>query len=159
MARLPFSSSFLSFARFARFARSALAGGAATLVDLGVLGFAVGVLHATAAAANLPAALAGAVVQFIGNRRFAFRSKGPLGREAALFAATEAVTLALNVGLFHLVATLLASRGGVGALGAAGAVVARALTTNLVFVAWSYPAWKRVFAPPSAPLQHPVMEP
>jgi putative flippase GtrA len=127
-------------ARFARFARSALAGGAATLVDLGVIAVAVGLLHATPAAANVPAALAGAVVQFFGNRHFAFRSTGPLGRQVALFAVAEAVTLFLNVALFHLVATHVS-------LHAGGAVIARAATTNAVFVLWSYPAWKRIFAP------------
>ncbi len=133
--------------RFARFARSALAGGAATLVDLGVLGLLVGVVHVSAAAANLPAALAGAVVQFAGNRRFAFRSKGPIAREALLFGAAEVVTLGLNVGLFHVVDVGAALLGGQGALGAGRAMLARAATTNLVFVAWSYPAWKWVFAP------------
>ncbi len=130
--------------RIARFLRSAIAGGVATLADLAVIAFVVGVLGLPAAVANVPAALLGAVVQFFGNRRFAFRSTGDVRREAALFAATEAVTLALNVALYHLVVTHVR-------LGAAGAVVARAVLTNLVFVAWSYPAWKRVFVPPAAP--------
>jgi len=125
--------------RVATFVRSALAGGAATAVDLAVLAVAVGLLHVPAPLANGPAALAGAVVQFFGNRGFAFRSKGPLGKQAALFAAAEAVTLFLNVTLFQLVATRWP-------LGVAGALVARAVTTNLVFVSWSYPVWTRVFA-------------
>lgn len=131
-------------ARLATFARSALTGGAATLVDLGVVAFAVGVLHAPAASANVPALLAGAVVQFIGNRRFAFRAQGgDVRRQAILFAITEAVTLILNGLLYHLVATHLA-------LGAASAVAARAVTTNLVFVCWSYPVWSRIFQPAPA---------
>lgn len=128
-------------ARLATFARSALTGGAATLVDLGVVAFAVGILRVPAAAANVPALLAGAVVQFVGNRRFAFRAQGgDVRRQAALFALSEAVTLLLNGLLYHLVATHFT-------LGTASAVVARAVTTNLVFVLWSYPVWSRIFQP------------
>jgi putative flippase GtrA len=128
-------------ARLATFARSALTGGAATIVDLGVIAFAVGVLHASAAAANVPALLAGAVVQFLGNRHFAFRAGGgDVKRQAALFAATEAVTMLLNGLLYHLVATRFP-------LGPAAAVAVRAVTTNLVFVLWSYPVWSRIFRP------------
>jgi putative flippase GtrA len=125
-------------ARLATFARSLLTGGAATLVDLGVIAAAVGILHVTPAAANAPALFAGAGVQFFGNRRFAFRSRGPLGRQAVLFAASEVVTLALNFLLYQLVVTRVA-------LGTGGAVLARAVTTNLVFVLWSYPVWTRIF--------------
>jgi|HubBroStandDraft_6_1064221.scaffolds.fasta_scaffold465451_2 putative flippase GtrA len=134
-------------ARFATFLRSAVTGGAATLADLAVIAFAVGVLHASPAAANVPALLVGAVIQFFGNRSFAFRAQGgaagALHRQAALFALTEAVTMVLNGALYHAVATHLV-------LSATGAVVARAITTNLVFVGWSYPVWKRVFAPATA---------
>ncbi len=125
-------------ARLGTFLRSAIAGGAATLVDLGVLAFAVGVLHVTPTAANAPAAVAGAVVQFFGNRSFAFKSKGPLAQQASLFAAAELVTIALNLMLFQLVATHAP-------LGVGGALLARVVTTNLVFVLWSYPVWRRVF--------------
>ncbi|APR80101.1 Hypothetical protein A7982_05448 [Minicystis rosea] len=128
-------------ARLATFARSALTGGAATLVDLGVIALATAVFHVPAAAANVPALLAGAVVQFVGNRHFAFRAgAGDLRRQAALFVLSEAVTMLLNGLLYHLVATRLV-------LGPAGAVIARAITTNLVFVLWSYPIWSRIFRP------------
>jgi putative flippase GtrA len=130
--------------RIATFARSALTGGAATLVDLAVVAFVVGALHASPAAANVPALLAGALVQFFGNRHFAFRARtGNVGRQAVLFAASEAVTMALNAALYHAVVTHVA-------LGTVGAVVARAITTNLVFLGWSYPVWKRVFQPAPA---------
>jgi putative flippase GtrA len=127
-------------ARAATFLRSALTGGAATLVDIGVIAFAVGVLGASPQAANVPALLAGALVQFFGNRHFAFRAQGSIARQATLFAGAEAVALALNAALYHAVAVAVP-------LGAAGAVVARAVTTNLVFVIWSYPVWRRVFQP------------
>jgi putative flippase GtrA len=128
-------------ARLATFARSALTGGAATLVDLAIIGLAVGVLHAPAAAANVPALLAGAAVQFLGNRHFAFRAAGgDVRRQAALFAVTEAITMLLNGGLYHLVATHFV-------LGAGLAMLARAVTTNAVFLLWSYPVWSRIFQP------------
>ncbi len=130
-------------ARLATFVRSALAGGAATLADLVVLGVAVGVLHVTPRVANLPALLVGAAVQFLGNRHFAFRAgKGPLGRQALLFALGEAIALVLNAALYDGVARLVP-------LSAAGAVMARAVTTNVVFLAWSYPVFKRVFRAPA----------
>lgn len=126
------------------FARSALTGGAATLVDLGVIAFAVGVLGVSPAVANVPALLLGAVVQFFGNRCFAFRARsGALGRQAALFVLTEAVTMALNGALYHAVVTHMT-------LGTGGAVLARAITTNAVFVLWSYPVWRRIFQPAPA---------
>jgi putative flippase GtrA len=130
-------------ARFATFARSALTGGAATLADLAVIALATGVLHASPKAANVPALLVGAVVQFFGNKHFAFRARGgDLRRQAALFVATEAVALVLNAALYHAVASFVP-------LVPATAVLARALTTNLVFLLWSYPVWKRVFAAPA----------
>jgi putative flippase GtrA len=130
--------------RLATFARSALTGGAATLVDLGVIAAAVGLFHLTPALANGPALGAGAVVQFLGNRHFAFRGAGgSLGRQAALFAASEAVTLLLNFVLYHLVVTHVP-------LGTGGAVLVRAVTTNAVFVLWSYPVWRRIFQPAAA---------
>jgi putative flippase GtrA len=129
------------FARFATFARSLLAGSAATVADLAVLAFAVGVLSVSPKAANLPALFVGATVQFFGNRHFAFRAaSGRLVRQAVLFGATEAAALALNAALYHAVVTFVP-------LTRAGAVFARLLTTNLVFLSFSYPLWRRVFQP------------
>ena len=85
-------------------------------------------------------------MQFFGNRHFAFRSKGgSLARQAGLFAVTEVVTMLLNFLLYHLVVTRVA-------LGPGGAVLARAITTNLVFVLWSYPVWARIFREPKPAL-------
>jgi putative flippase GtrA len=135
-----------ALARFATFARSALTGGAATLADLAVIAFATGVIHASPQTANVPALLVGAVVQFFGNKHFAFRARGgDLRRQAALFVATEAVALTLNAALYHGVASFVP-------LVPATAVLARAITTNLVFLLWSYPVWKRVFAAPAHPV-------
>jgi putative flippase GtrA len=121
------------------FLRSLLAGGAATLADLATIGVLVGLAHVDPRVANVPALVVGAVVQFFGNRHFAFRAaKAPMRRQAALFAATEAIAFALNATLYHLVASAIV-------LGPTRALVARAVTTNIVFLAWSYPAFRRVF--------------
>jgi putative flippase GtrA len=128
-------------AAFATLLRSLMVGGAATLVDLAVLAFEVGALHITPRAASLPALLAGAMVQFFGNRHFAFRAaSGRITRQAPLFVATETAAMALNAALYHAVA-------GLAPLGLTGALLARILTTHIVFLGFSYPAWKRVFKP------------
>src|SRR5262245_52719737 len=89
-------------ARLATFARSMLTGGAATLADLAVIALAVGVLHASPRAANIPALVVGATVQFFGNRHFAFRAaSGKIQRQALLFIASEVVAMALNAALSH----------------------------------------------------------
>ena len=123
------------------FARSTLVGGLATFVDLAIVAATVGLLHASPRVANLPALVGGAVVQFVGNRRFAFRAtSGSWSRQLALFALAEAGALALNGALYHLAAGALA-------LGVGGAVLVRAATTNAVYVLYSYPLWRRVFRP------------
>src|SRR5262249_43833109 len=111
-----------------------------------VIAAAVGVLHASPSAANAPALLAGAVVQFLGNKHFAFRARGHAGRQAALFALVEVVTILLNGALYHAVVSRVT-------LGAGGAVIARAITTNVVFVLWSSPAWRRIFEPSAEPAE------
>jgi len=127
-------------ARMATFARSMLTGGAATLADLAVIAVAVGVLHASPRAANIPALFVGATVQFFGNRHFAFRAaSGKIKRQALLFIASEVVAMALNAALYHAAAAL--------PLTPVTAVLARAITTNIVFLLFSYPVWKRIFQP------------
>lgn len=127
-------------ARAATFLRSLLTGAMATLADMAVIGLAIGVFGLTAKQANLPALLIGAGVQFVGNRQFAFRGAraGSLRKQAALFAATEVVGLTLNWVLYFAAASAFH-------LNVATAVIARAITTNLVFLGWSYPVWTRVF--------------
>ena len=139
------NSTFTFFSELATFARSLVTGSAATLADLAVLAFFVGVLSASAKAANVPALFAGAAVQFFGNRHFVFRaSSGPLRRQALLFLGSEAVAMALNAALYHGVATYIP-------LTKVGAVVARMITTHLVFVLFSYPVSRRIFHLPGPP--------
>jgi putative flippase GtrA len=122
-----------------RFLRAVLAGGAATLVDLGVLVLLVSFFHLAPRAANVPALVAGGIVSFVGNRHFVFRAeRGSIVRQAALFALVEIVALSLNgvlydaaMRLFHAHASLY--------------VPIRLATTNLVFVLFSFPLWHFVF--------------
>jgi len=121
--------------------RSFVAGAAATLVDLAVLYTWVAVVGLSPRLASLPALVAGGVVNFFGNRHFAFRARGgSLRRQAMLYAVTELVALALN-GLFYdaVVRSVHPS--------AIGAVVVRLITTHVVFIAFSYPIWRKVFRP------------
>lgn len=114
-----------------------------------MIAFAVGVLGLSPKVANVPALLVGAAIQFIGSRHFAFREAraGSLKKQALLFAATEIVALVLNAALYHAVASAWP-------LTTATAVIARAVTTNIVFIGWSYPAWRRVFRAPAADAPH-----
>lgn len=131
--------------RLVTFLRSALTGGAATAADVLALALCVGLLGIDPRAANVPSLLVGAVVQFVGNRHFAFRAKkGSLKRQLGGFLLTETVALLLNGALYEVVASRLP-------LGAGGAVVLRLVISAAVFLLWSYPLWRRVFAVPHLP--------
>ena len=119
--------------------RSALVGVAATLADLGALFVMVTLLGISPRVASIPALLFGAAVQFVGQRSFAFRATGgnAVG-QAIRFAGVHAVTLLLSALLYDV------------AVRVAGAHVPywvlRLLVGNAVYLAWSYPMFKRVFA-------------
>ena len=120
-------------------ARSALAGGAATAADLVVLFACIHLLGWSPRVASIPALLAGGVVNFHGNRSYAFRaSSGSLKRQATLFILSELVTLTLNGILYDLAMRTLNP-------GTGAAMVLRLVTQNLVFLSWSFPVWKAVF--------------
>ena len=130
-----------SVANLLRLARAAIAGGMATLVDLGTLALLVGAFHASPRTASLPALVAGGVANFLGNRHFAFRATdGSLARQAVLYTLTEVVALALNGLLFDTTLRLYPET-------AHAYVWVRLATSHLVFLAFSYPLWTRVFAP------------
>ncbi len=130
--------------RLSTFLRSLLAGALASLADFSVVGALVGLLHLSPIVANVPALLVGAVAQFFGNRYFVFKAKaGNLKRQALLFVATGAVALAFNAVLYHVAVT--SETFNVVAHGTLGAIVARFITTNIVFVLWSYPIWRWIF--------------
>jgi putative flippase GtrA len=116
--------------------RSALVGGAATVADLLALVVLVQLLGVPATIANVPALIAGVVVQFFGNKLFAFRDRSrDYARQGALFAAVEAGALLLNALAFHLLVTVTPLP----------YLAARALGSALVYFVYSYPLWGRIF--------------
>lgn len=122
--------------------RAGLAGIAATGADLATLALLVSVLHVDPRAASVPALVVGGVVNFVGNRHFAFRAtEGHVARQAAGYTAVEVVALALNGLLYDTVLRLVP-----GARSAYALV--RLVTSHAVFLGWSYPLWRRVFALP-----------
>ena len=130
--------SFKSMLQRVRLARSALIGAAATLIDLAALRALIDGLGMSPSAANVPALLLGAWVQFFGNKRFAFgdRRGGRVAIEqGAGFAAVEAGALLLNALLFQL----FVARAHLPYL------AARPLSSVLVYFGFSYPLWNRIF--------------
>jgi putative flippase GtrA len=117
-------------------ARSLLVGFAATAADISVLAALVELFGLSPTIANVPSLLAGAVVQFLGCRWFVFpRGEVSLFKQITGFLAAEAGTLTLNgMAFFALVRASLVPY-----------ALARPLATFVVFVGFSYPAWKRVF--------------
>jgi putative flippase GtrA len=113
-----------------RILRAFLAGAAATLADIAVL-------------AVLVALVVGGVVNFLGNRHFAFRaSSGSLAKQAALYTIVELAALAANGILFDVGMRLLP-------VNLAWAYVpVRLVTSHVVFLLWSYPLWRLVFRVP-----------
>jgi putative flippase GtrA len=123
-------------ARFFRFVRALVVGSGATLVDFSVLTSCIRLAGLAPASARVPALLAGASVQFFGNRTYTFRARaGRIGRQAKLFICAEAITLVLNYSVFrflaarvHFVPPELVSFAG----------------TFVVFVTFAYPVRKLV---------------
>jgi putative flippase GtrA len=123
-------------ARLLRFARAVIVGSGATLVDFSILTSCIRLAGLAPTSARLPALLAGASVQFFGNRSYTFRARaGRIGRQAQLFVCAEVITLAMNYGLFwflaprvHFVPPEVVSFAG----------------TFIVFVTFAYPVRKLV---------------
>jgi putative flippase GtrA len=131
----------MTLARIAETVRAGAAGIVATLVDLGVLALLVSAFHVDVRLASVPALLAGGVVNFVGNRWFAFRAtSGSLVKQAAGYTVVELVALIFNALLFDVVLRVFPI------VRIAYAVV-RLVTSNVVFLGWSLPMWRRVFRP------------
>jgi putative flippase GtrA len=119
--------------------RAGIAGIAATASDLVTLALLVSVLHVDPRVANVPALVVGGVVNFLGNRHFAFRARaGHVGKQAVGYTAVELVALALNGLLYDTVLRLVPAARPLYWL-------VRLATSNAVFLGWSYPLWGRVF--------------
>ncbi|MDF2694781.1 MAG: hypothetical protein K0S65_3164 [Labilithrix sp.] len=86
-----------------RFTRACIVGGGATLVDLSVLTTCIRLLGVAPVSARIPALVAGASVQFFGNRTFTFRAQSKdMARQAKLFVVFEIATLALNWTIYRV---------------------------------------------------------
>ena len=126
----------------AKLARSAVVGIVATVADMVILGALVEGLHVAKAWANVPALSVGLLVQFLGNKFWAFDDRSPaLVRQGSLFLLVECGAFALNVGLFHVL----------GVLAGLPWWLARAASSSAVYFGFSYPLWGYVFrAAPAA---------
>ena len=123
-------------ARAWRFGRALIVGSGATLVDFSIFTTCVRVIDVAPAQARLPALVAGACVQFVGNRRFTFRAQaGRLSRQLKLFLAAEAITLGLNWSIFQLL---------IGRIHGVPPELVSFLGTGLVFIAFAYPVRRLV---------------
>jgi len=112
--------------------RSAAVGLLATASDLGSLMLLIHGLGLTKRAANMPSLLPGLLVQFIGNKFFAFDDRSrAIVRQGSLFFIIELVAFGLNVLLFDL----LVSRTPI------HEILARLLGTNIVYLGFSFPMW------------------
>src|SRR5688572_18812864 len=88
--------------RVLRFGRALVVGGGATLTDISIFTACVRAIDLAPATARVPALLAGACVQFFGNRTFTFRARaGSLTRQAKLFLVFEALAFGLNWATFR----------------------------------------------------------
>jgi len=129
-----------SITRRSPLGRSAIVGIAATVADLAMLALLVNGLGLTPAVANVPALSLGLVVQFLGNKLWAFEDRtsdrAALARQGSAFLAVEAVAFALNIAVFHVLAVML----GVPAL------IARVIASALVYFGFSYRLWRLIFS-------------
>jgi putative flippase GtrA len=125
-----------------RLLRSGAAGLAATGADLAMLAVLVTGAGWTPREANVPALLVGGIVNFVGNRVYAFRAReGNAAVQAVGYTAVEGVALILNGVLYDFVLRVIPGIAVVYWL-------VRLLTTNLIFLVWSYPLWHLVFRVP-----------
>lgn len=125
-----------------RLLRSFASGAGATLADLVVLSLLVGVLRVDPRAASGPALLTGGVANFLLHRHFAFRARaGSVLRQAAGYTAVELASLVLNGVLYDVALRSLPEL-------APFYWAVRLATTNVVYLGFSYPLWRRVFSVP-----------
>lgn len=124
------------------FSRSGLVGIAATLVDLGALVLFVEPLGMPPVWANVPALLLGLLVQFFGNKFFAFsdHSKDYV-RQGGLFALVEICAFTLNAIAFHLLVVVFFMP----------YLPARLLGSSMIYFAFSFPLWRLIFRPRRTP--------
>jgi putative flippase GtrA len=112
--------------------RSSLVGLVATASDIGSLMLLIHVVGLSDQAANVPSLLPGLVIQFIGNKIFAFDDRTrAIVKQGSLFLMVEMIAFGLNVLLFHLLITWTPIH----------VILARLLGTNVVYLGFSFPLW------------------
>jgi putative flippase GtrA len=122
-----------------RLLRSAAAGAAATLVDLAFLAGLVSLAGLSPSAASVPALVLGNVVTFFGQKYFAFQAERAHAAGQALgFVLVEGGGFLLNLVLFELVLRSLPAA-------SSHYAFTRLLTTNAVWLLYSFPLWHLVF--------------
>jgi putative flippase GtrA len=118
--------------------RSGGVGVVATVVDLVLLVTLTEVVGLSPMAANLPALSGGLLVQFFGNKFFAFGDHSrDYARQGAQFALVEAGAFSLNALLFHVALSLT--------LLPYAAV--RVVCSAVVYLGYSFPLWRWIFKP------------
>jgi putative flippase GtrA len=129
-----------SFGRvLVRLVRSGIAGLAATLCDLGVLAGLTELAGLSPRVASVPALVTGGTVMFFGQKYFAFQRAGkPRSRELVEFGVVQLGGLFLTGLLYDSVLRFFPSL-------IAHYVLVRLVTTNLVWLGYSFPLWHVVF--------------
>lgn len=115
--------------------RSVLVGVGASVADFALLAALVEMGRVRPELAVVPAMLLGLMIQFVGNKYFAFgdRSVVSVG-QAAAFLGVEVGTLLLGAGCFALLVSWQLPYG-----------IARLLAAALVYFGFSFPLWRCVF--------------
>jgi putative flippase GtrA len=131
--------------RALRFGRALIVGSGATIVDFSVLTTSIHVVGLAPAAARVPALLAGASVQFFGNRTYTFRAqRGKITRQARLFLVAEVAALVMNFCIYRALVPRITF---------VPPEIVSFLGTFLVFVLFAYPVRKLViFRVPDEPV-------
>ncbi len=123
--------------RVATVIRSVGVGGVGTVTDLAVLTLLASGAGLGPRIASPVALVAGLVVQFFGQKLFAFQDKRPAwGSQAALFFLVEAVAFVLNLALFDLAVRFVP----------APYVLLRVGVQFAVYAGVCLPLWSRIFA-------------
>ena len=127
-----------------RFLKSIVTGGAASIADFATLTVLVELFRLSPTQANIPSLLVGAAIQFVGNRHLVFKAGHlSVGPQLVGFAIVELGTFALNAASFY----------GVVRFTPVPYPIARVACSFVVFTTFSYPLWKRVFAPSQRPAE------
>jgi putative flippase GtrA len=130
--------------RVSKVFRAALAGGAATAADVATLTLLVSAFGVDPHYANLPALLVGGILGFFGNRHFVFRAgAGDPKRQFAGYVIVEGIGLLLSGLLFDLALRYVPHARDF-------YVPLRLVSGTVVFLAWSFPLWNRVFRVPAS---------